>query len=377
MSHYVFHLSGRITRSDSGQGVRGLRVEVWSATTPALATGFGVTNRDGSYHIDLPGGRYRLLRLPRSTSRCAIATAASFTMAARTGVAASRVSRSRSTSLWRRALWWHLSRPLSWERIDEPLVPVRVMQEIEDALELLHAEGIAADLASLKLAVCATPPIEGFDRVLLDAWGALQGDLDAARRYREILDALVWRCRACCTSKSPFASEVACCSRMPARPPAPSAIRPNRARPPPRGVRRRDVLAARPSSQNRRCCCCSSRRCTWHAATTPSPSAMSRCCSSSSAASKRWARCMRHRSRRCSATSRRKPTRAICSSCCAAAAARARLEVLYPAPPPGCCTPASTRRARCLREAVAAGAASVAGMSARCVRLAPVRVKRS
>lgn len=32
------------------------------------------------------------------------------------------------------------------------------------------------------LAVCATPSIEVFDRVLDDAWAALQGDLAAARR---------------------------------------------------------------------------------------------------------------------------------------------------------------------------------------------------
>src|SRR6185295_3216841 len=88
------------------------------------------------------------------------------------------------------ALWWHLSRPLSWERIDGPLVPIRVMQEIEDGLELLHAGGLPQDLASLKHAVCATPPIEGFDRLLQDAWGALQGDPNAAQRYREVFDAL-------------------------------------------------------------------------------------------------------------------------------------------------------------------------------------------
>src|SRR6185295_16118751 len=106
------------------------------------------------------------------------------------------------------ALWWHLSRPLSWERIDGPLVPIRVMQEIEDALEVLHAGGLPPDLASLRLAVCATPPIEGFDRLLQDAWGALQGDPRAAQRYRDVLDALCGTEHSCCCEPAPFAPAV-------------------------------------------------------------------------------------------------------------------------------------------------------------------------
>jgi hypothetical protein len=106
------------------------------------------------------------------------------------------------------ALWWHLSRPLSWERIDGPLVPIRIVQEIEDALELLHAGGLPSDLASMKLVVCATPPIDGFDRLLQDAWATLQGDLQAAQRYREVLDALCGIDRGCCNDHVPFASDV-------------------------------------------------------------------------------------------------------------------------------------------------------------------------
>ena len=82
------------------------------------------------------------------------------------------------------------SRPLSWDRIDEPLVPERVMQEIEDAVELLQLKGVPKEVASLDLAVCVTPPIEGFNRLLLDAWGTLQGDQHSAQRYREVLDRL-------------------------------------------------------------------------------------------------------------------------------------------------------------------------------------------
>ena len=86
------------------------------------------------------------------------------------------------------ALWWHLSRPLSWERIDGPLVPMRVMQEIEDGLELCMPVDCRTRPASLKLAVCATPPIEGFDRLLQDAWA--HSKRPHAPALREVLDAL-------------------------------------------------------------------------------------------------------------------------------------------------------------------------------------------
>ncbi len=210
MSDHVFHLSGRITRTDNGQGVFGLRVEARDAedaSAPLLA--WGLTNRDGSYHIDLPAGE----------AGCCACPGVYLTIRDRDcrviydGCADRRCCESGKpltidVAIPPGALWFHLSRPLSWERIDEPLVPVRVMQEIEDGLELLRAEGLPAELASLKLAVCATPSIEGFDRVLLDAWGALQGDLDAARRYREILDLLCGDAEGCCKSASPFAKRI-------------------------------------------------------------------------------------------------------------------------------------------------------------------------
>jgi hypothetical protein len=210
MSARLLHLSGRVTRKDNAQGVHGLYVEVWSADGKAdkpLAS--GITNRDGSYHIDLASDAgccdcpdvyivvrdrdCRMLYDGCADRRCC-EPGKPFEI---------------NVSLAPETLWWHLGRPLTWERIDEPLVPTRVMQEIEDALEVLRAQGVTPGSTSLKLAECATPPIEGFDRILLDAWGALQGDLDAARRYREILDALCGDTASCCTSKSPFASEVA------------------------------------------------------------------------------------------------------------------------------------------------------------------------
>jgi hypothetical protein len=208
MSERILHLSGRVTRSDTGQGVLGLRVEVWSADPPSeKPLAVALTNADGSYHVDVPADCCACpsLYVKVRDRDCRVLY---------DGCADRRCCEPGkpleiNVALAPQTLWWHLGRPLAWERIDEPLVPVRVMQEIEDALELLRADGVSADVASLRLAVCATPAIEGFDRVLLDAWGALQGDLEAARRYRDILDLLCGDAGGCCSSKSPFVNEVA------------------------------------------------------------------------------------------------------------------------------------------------------------------------
>jgi hypothetical protein len=207
MSQRVLHLSGRVTRRDTGQGVPGLRVEAWSADSPSQAPlAVTLTGGDGTYHLDVPGDCCECPRLFVTVRDrdCRLL---------HDGCADRRCCEPGrplviDVALAPETLWWHLARPLAWDRIDEPLLPARVMQEIEDALELLRADGVAADVASLRLAVCATPSLEGFDRALVDAWAALQGDLDAARRYRDVLDLLCGDAAGCCRSKSPFAGAI-------------------------------------------------------------------------------------------------------------------------------------------------------------------------
>ena len=208
-----FTLTGRITRNDNHQGVHGIRVEVWDAgQSTGCPRGVGLTNRDGSYHIVLHGEgddcsccecpdiyiklRDRDCRL--IYDGCADRRCCDPDKPLRIDVA-----------LDPQALWWQYSRPLSWDRIDEPLVPERVMQEIEDAVELLQLKGVPKEVASLDLAVCVTPPIEGFNRLLLDAWGTLQGDQHSAQRYREVLDLLCGSGgKGCSSEHQPFADEV-------------------------------------------------------------------------------------------------------------------------------------------------------------------------
>ncbi|MGE0815286.1 MAG: hypothetical protein AB7O28_02720 [Vicinamibacterales bacterium] len=201
-------VSGRITRTDTHQGVHGLRVEVWSAEgAPETPLAHGLTDGDGRYRLALPAGdccecpsvyvrvRDRDCRLVHDgclDRRCCDPGAPIVV----------------DVALAPQALWWHLSRPLSWARIDEPLVPEVIVQEIEDGLEALQDAGLPAGLASLRVAACATPAIDGFDRLLLDAWDALQGDPNAARRVREILDALCGAGAHACDDCRPFAAEV-------------------------------------------------------------------------------------------------------------------------------------------------------------------------
>ncbi len=233
MSDRIFHVLGKIIRSDNHQGVLGLRVEAHDADAADKAVlGFGLTNRDGSYHIDLPVGDAaccdcRNIHITVRDRDCRLI----YDGCADRRCCEKGQQLTLDHAIEAQALWWHLGRPLAWDRIDEPLVPVRVMQEIEDALELLRSEGASPDIATLAHAVCATPPIEGFDRVLLDAWGALQGDLDAARRLRDILDALCGDAAGCRQPASPFAEQIdklfaGACDTPPAlecQPPAPCA----------------------------------------------------------------------------------------------------------------------------------------------------------
>lgn len=228
-----FELKGRVILSDSQQGVHGLRVEVWDAEHASeRPLGIALTNRDGSYHIDLPAGDVaccdcrKIYIAVRDRDCRLIYDGCSDRRCCDPGKPLTI-----DHAIEPQALWWHLSKPLTWDRIDEPLVPVRVLQEIEDALELLRSEGTSSEVASLAHAVCATPAIEGFDRVLVEAWGALQGDLDAARRYRDILDALCGEAAGCCKTASSFAEQIdklfaGACDKKPAlecQPPAPCA----------------------------------------------------------------------------------------------------------------------------------------------------------
>lgn len=106
----------------------------------------------------------------------------------------------------RMALEEHLSRPLSWDCPDEPLVPGTVMDEIEEAAEVLASRDGAGPHSALNALLCAKPSLTLFDNILQDACKTLDGDLRAADRYRDVLDAIcACRTDSCCADEGAYA----------------------------------------------------------------------------------------------------------------------------------------------------------------------------
>jgi hypothetical protein len=201
----AYKITGRITRRDTNEGVHGLQVEAWNDDRRCDdCLGSDLTNRDGSFRIALREEdfseskgcpevylkiRDRDLRLIFDTGsdkcRCEPGEVTEFNL-----------------SLVPDILWWHLSRPVSWEKPVEPLVPADIIDEIEEAVELLVPVGAPGHVARLTAVLGAVPFIEVFGRVLQDAWSTLRGDLQAAARYRDVLEALcsVVACTCCETA---------------------------------------------------------------------------------------------------------------------------------------------------------------------------------
>ena len=222
------------------------------------------------------------------------------------------------------------------------------MQEIPDGLGCC-APRLPAELASLKLAVCATPSIEGFDRVLLTP-GRAAGDLTRAALPR-ILDLL------CATPRL-----------LRARRPSPrSRAVPGAAAP--AASRRRDVRIRR-SSDCRRAARAGGvpvrdKVMLLLVAALSSPARRRggqrtlACCSSSSAASTLGAL---HAAALSALLgySASKRTPATCWSCCAGVAAATRSSVCTPRRPPACCTPCIDPASPAVSAAVAAWCRSAA-----------------
>ena len=212
MSRSTYVIKGRITRRDTNQGVHGLRVEAWDdKLCQDTYLGCDLTNHDGSFCIQFCD--------PESKEHCDTHPKVYLKVRDRDcrliydGRADRRGCEPGThlvidVALAPETLWWHLSRPLSWQAIDEPLVPPNVFPDIHEALELLVSQGTPSSIADLRLVVCATPAIEVFDHILRDAWWALRGNLDAAERYRDVLKALCGAATECCPRRSRYEKEV-------------------------------------------------------------------------------------------------------------------------------------------------------------------------
>ncbi|MGE5289676.1 MAG: hypothetical protein ACM3ML_21290 [Micromonosporaceae bacterium] len=80
--------------------------------------------------------------------------------------------------------------PRRWTRPDGPLLSPELAAEVEHALMLFAREGDPGYDDLVRAARSALPPIHCFGHILADAWSVLQGDKDAAERFRDAVTAL-------------------------------------------------------------------------------------------------------------------------------------------------------------------------------------------
>lgn len=177
-----FIVDGTITTGPDGGGVHGLTVEAWDCRPcEEQCLGTARTRLDGSYRIMFcpPEDECApsvFLRIRDREGRL-IHDGVDDCRECPTEMPATI-----SVEVAHETLWWHNREPLSWAVPEGPLVDERVFDEIREA--------IAAFTPNRDAGLCTVPPILLFDRLLDDAWSALQGDLDAGRRYQDALQAL-------------------------------------------------------------------------------------------------------------------------------------------------------------------------------------------
>jgi hypothetical protein len=215
MTIHYRDVRGRILRADDQQPVHGLLVRVTARFGTAWETdadctvplGCDLTDRDGRFWIAVDASRFtehcmckghlqfHLTVLDRDghevhaesrhAAECPPDTAFTFDIAVAPG-----------------ALQCHFSRPLSWERPTEPLLPAWVKDDVEEALELVtgHADRDhgTPPQSGLDHLLCAKPALTIFDDLVDDAWKTLQGDIEAAGRYRNVLAVVCAGHSSCC-----------------------------------------------------------------------------------------------------------------------------------------------------------------------------------
>lgn len=222
MNKFTYYVSGRITRTDNNSGIHGLCVEVWdkdACDNDFLESDF--TNSDGSFSVWFSSARFKEpfegnpeVFLIIKDCECRVIHETRDEAC----VCHINVPQTINVQLAPEVLWWH-NRCNSWKCPEDPLIPEKVIDEIEEALELLansarrdENTGFTTFINKRKshkrnVVACldrTAPLLKCFDRVVSNAWQALQGDLDAAARYREVLELLCseYESKCCCESPS-------------------------------------------------------------------------------------------------------------------------------------------------------------------------------
>ncbi len=82
----------------------------------------------------------------------------------------------------------HLNRPISWVAPDKPFLPDSILDDIEEALELVDAGRLQRK--RVDLSECVRPTLAIFGNALDDAWHVLKGNIAAKGRFVDVLNAL-------------------------------------------------------------------------------------------------------------------------------------------------------------------------------------------
>ena len=143
MNNFPFEIYGKIRRKDTSQGIHGLLVEAWDKDILCDdCLGQDYTNLDGSFCIYFTEKDFKepfegypevyllikdcegriIYDTRKDTCTCLPGEPLEFNL-----------------ELVPDILWWHYSRPLSWECLDEALINDKIIDEIEEALLMIRA----------------------------------------------------------------------------------------------------------------------------------------------------------------------------------------------------------------------------------------------
>ena len=202
MAKPVYKVHGRITRRDTNAGIHGLTVEAWDEDFCGDdCLGIDLTNSDGRFYISFNAEAFKepfeghpevYLKIKDCEGRVIYDTR-SQCMPCEPGKDIEI-----NVELVPDILWWHLNASTSWVCPEDGLLPASVITDIQEAIRVLNNKN---SLSHFNAFLCTIPPIHHFDAIIRDAWQTLQGDLDAAQRYREILETLcAFEADQCCSS---------------------------------------------------------------------------------------------------------------------------------------------------------------------------------
>ena len=179
-------LTGSVLRgSRSGPGVPGLRVELRVASAGGLrVAGTAVSDREGRFTLPAPDRGAARVELAYIDRTGAVIHVDPLSTRAR-GALESR------SIVPRAALAEHEGSPILLEPLDGPLVDTDAMLTVlSQVLEGISPAGSPLHDRLMLGAKCPLPPLALTTHLYGDAFGVLEGDLEATRRFLDTLDAL-------------------------------------------------------------------------------------------------------------------------------------------------------------------------------------------